>query len=261
MMVPLVGSPAIDAGDNANAPATDQRGLPRIVVGDSNVDHDGPVIDIGAVEFQPTNVSIAAKGSPSSVSPGGTLTYTITVSTGNGDSTVAKLALSDSVPAQTTLVSFTVPTGWIVKAPAVGQTLTAIFASLGQKATTSFTLVVKVDQTAAGSTLTNTATIATSPQPTLAGKSATVTTTLTPHGSSTAALVGPFSVTSPAASSSTEPAPASPSAASAVQELASVTVRTETSPPDWARRSPAALGRKPHLPGDFWSELDEGGLL
>ena len=71
-MVPMVGSPAIDAGDNANAPATDQRGLPRIVDGDSNVDHDGPVIDIGAVEFQPTNVSIAAKGSTSSVSPGGT---------------------------------------------------------------------------------------------------------------------------------------------------------------------------------------------
>jgi hypothetical protein len=40
---PLPGSPAIDAGDNTYASATDQRGLPRIVDG---------TVDIGAVEFQ-----------------------------------------------------------------------------------------------------------------------------------------------------------------------------------------------------------------
>jgi uncharacterized repeat protein (TIGR01451 family) len=182
-MVPQLGSPAIDAGDNSNAPPTDQRGLPRIVDGDSNIDNDGPVIDIGAVEFQPTDVSITAKGSPGSVSPGGTITYTLTVSTGSGDNAVTKLALSDSVPAQTTFESFTAPAGWIVTVPAVGQTgtVTASFASLGPNATASFTLVVKVGQTAAGSTITNTATIATtSPQPTSAGKTATVTTTLLP---------------------------------------------------------------------------------
>src|SRR5206468_12343358 len=37
----LCGSPAIDAGDNTDAPDTDQRGLPRIING---------VIDIGAYE-------------------------------------------------------------------------------------------------------------------------------------------------------------------------------------------------------------------
>ena len=263
-MVPMVGSPAIDAGDNTKAPSTDQRGLPRIVDGDHNVDDDGPVIDIGAVEFQPTDVSIAAKGSPSSVSPGGTLTYTITVNTGKGDNTITNLALTDTVPAQTTFQSFTAPIGWSVTAPPVGGTgkVTATFGSIGQKATASFTLVVKVSQTAAGSTLTNTSTIATtSPQPTSAGKSATVTTALTPHGSSTAALVGLLSVSSLAASSSTDPAPVKAPATSAVQEVATVTVRAEPSHPDSARRSPAALGRKLHLSGDFWSELDEGGLL
>jgi hypothetical protein len=40
---PLPGSPAIDAGDNAFAPATDQRGLPRII---------GRFMEIGAVEFE-----------------------------------------------------------------------------------------------------------------------------------------------------------------------------------------------------------------
>jgi hypothetical protein len=43
-MRPLPGSPVLNAGDNTNAPETDQRGLPRIVLG---------YIDIGAVELQP----------------------------------------------------------------------------------------------------------------------------------------------------------------------------------------------------------------
>jgi hypothetical protein len=42
-MLPALGSPVIDAGDNAGAPSTDQRGLPRPV----NVK-----VDIGAIERQ-----------------------------------------------------------------------------------------------------------------------------------------------------------------------------------------------------------------
>ena len=42
-MTTLSGSPALNAGDNTSAPATDQRGLPRIA---------GPAIDIGAFEDQ-----------------------------------------------------------------------------------------------------------------------------------------------------------------------------------------------------------------
>jgi hypothetical protein len=42
-MAPLVGSPALDAGDNTDAPPTDQRGAPRIAQG---------TIDIGAYEVQ-----------------------------------------------------------------------------------------------------------------------------------------------------------------------------------------------------------------
>jgi hypothetical protein len=44
---PLLGSPAIDAGDNSGAPSTDQRGVARPV----DSDGDGnPVVEIGAVE-------------------------------------------------------------------------------------------------------------------------------------------------------------------------------------------------------------------
>jgi uncharacterized repeat protein (TIGR01451 family) len=182
-MVPQLGSPAIDAGDGTNAPARDQRGAPRIADGDQNVDSDGPVIDIGAVEFQPTDVSIAAQGFPGSVSPGGAITYTLIVSTNIGDNDVTKLALSDSVPAQTTFESFTAPAGWVVTLPAVGQTgtVTASLPSLGPKATASFTLTVQASTKPSASSTTNTATISTaSPDPTLADNTATVTTTLLP---------------------------------------------------------------------------------
>jgi hypothetical protein len=53
----LPGSPAIDAGNNAGAPATDQRGAHRIV---------NNTIDIGAFEFQPPAVVLVA----SQVNPG-----------------------------------------------------------------------------------------------------------------------------------------------------------------------------------------------
>jgi predicted outer membrane repeat protein len=45
----LPGSPAIDAGDNTDAPSTDQRGLPRIADGDGN---GSLLADIGAYERQ-----------------------------------------------------------------------------------------------------------------------------------------------------------------------------------------------------------------
>lgn len=41
-MALLAGSPAIDTGDDASAPAVDQRGFPRPI---------GPVADIGAFEY------------------------------------------------------------------------------------------------------------------------------------------------------------------------------------------------------------------
>jgi len=46
-MLPLPASPAIDAGDNGNCPATDQRGVSR---------WQGPFCDIGAVEVVPAQI-------------------------------------------------------------------------------------------------------------------------------------------------------------------------------------------------------------
>jgi uncharacterized repeat protein (TIGR01451 family) len=181
-LVPQVGSPALQAGDPSNAPTTDERGLPRIVNDDANLDSDGPKIDIGAVEFQPIDVGITASGSPSSAGPGGTITYTITVKTGTGDNpAVNNLILTDAVPSQTTFQSFTAPGGWAVTAPPVGGTGTvkATVLSLAPSSTATFTLKVKVNKSVTASSTTDTATITTtSPDPTTTDNSATVKTTI-----------------------------------------------------------------------------------
>ena len=50
------GSPAIDAGDPANCPATDQRGFPRPIDGDGV---DGPRCDMGAYEAEVLQVDFS----------------------------------------------------------------------------------------------------------------------------------------------------------------------------------------------------------
>ncbi|MGH7138054.1 MAG: choice-of-anchor Q domain-containing protein, partial [Pirellulales bacterium] len=52
-MAPQAGSPAIDAGDDSNAPATDQRGFPR---------PSGTHVDIGAVEYIHSPLAISDLG-------------------------------------------------------------------------------------------------------------------------------------------------------------------------------------------------------
>ena len=81
----LPGSPAINGGSNANAPATDQRGLPRIALG---------TIDIGAFEVQMATPSISA-------TVGGTV-----VLGGGSKLTIASATLSGAYDA-TGLITFT----------------------------------------------------------------------------------------------------------------------------------------------------------
>jgi CSLREA domain-containing protein len=51
----LSGSPAIDAGDDAQCPPTDQRGVPRPQDGDGD---GNPVCDIGSYEFEPGHLIV-----------------------------------------------------------------------------------------------------------------------------------------------------------------------------------------------------------
>jgi hypothetical protein len=80
-MALLPGSPAIDAGDNANAPAYDQRGpgYPRIA---------GGFIDIGAFEVQNNSTtqasSLAVSGFPSIVTAGSAGSFKVTALNADG---------------------------------------------------------------------------------------------------------------------------------------------------------------------------------
>lgn len=103
-MMPLAGSPALDAGDAAIAgpPATDQRGEGRI----SNI------IDIGAVEINPGTVDI----SPAAVSvaeDGGSITVTVTRSGGTeGAATVTVATVAGTATADSDYTTTSVDVSW-----------------------------------------------------------------------------------------------------------------------------------------------------
>jgi len=92
----LCGSPAIDAGDNTGAPATDQRGFPRIVNG---------VIDIGAHEDSNTPPTISCPA-PISINgaTGQVATVSVNVTDANGDPLVVVWTV-DGTPIQTNAVA------------------------------------------------------------------------------------------------------------------------------------------------------------
>jgi uncharacterized repeat protein (TIGR01451 family) len=146
-------SPAIDSGDSSapGLPSTDQRGYARIV---------GNAVDIGAYEYGATaataDLSVSCSA-PSSVAPGGQITYTLTVTNNSiGEFFQSNVTLTDVLPANTTLVSWTVQSGWSSSAPAVGSsagTVSAWTSSLFNSLSATFTLVVNVDSTVAGGTV------------------------------------------------------------------------------------------------------------
>ncbi|HEY3582719.1 MAG TPA: Ig-like domain-containing protein, partial [Pyrinomonadaceae bacterium] len=90
------------------------------------------------------DVSVTKTDSPDPVVVNGNITYTITV-TNNGPSDAQSLSLSDAVPANTTLVSVTTPSGW-TRTDAVPNggtgTLTFTRATLPASASDIFTVVV-----------------------------------------------------------------------------------------------------------------------
>ena len=98
---PLAGSPALGAGDPAQAPATDQRGQPRLTNG---------TITIGAVEgtgtiATPPAIAVAPgiTATPSPATVGQDLTYIVTA-TNNSDAPATGVVLAFSLPAGATFV-------------------------------------------------------------------------------------------------------------------------------------------------------------
>jgi uncharacterized repeat protein (TIGR01451 family) len=156
--LPSATSPAIDAGTSTGAPATDQRGISR---------PQGAAVDIGAVEVAgasttPTaDLKVQKTAATPSAHAGDVLTYTIVV-TNLGNQGAANVAVSDTIPANTTFVSLTAPAGWTVQTPAAGATgtISAALANLGSGASATFQLRVRVASDAVPTTsINNTASV------------------------------------------------------------------------------------------------------
>jgi uncharacterized repeat protein (TIGR01451 family) len=110
------------------------------------------------------DLGVTKTGTPNPVLAGNNITYTIVV-TNNGPATSSNVTMTDTLPANTTVVSITppsTPTGWTCPA-ASGGTQTCTNSSLGASTTSTFTLVLKVTAgTAPKTAITNSAAISSS---------------------------------------------------------------------------------------------------
>jgi uncharacterized repeat protein (TIGR01451 family) len=128
------------------------------------------------------DLQIALADSPDPVIAGTNLTYTLQVAN-NGPLDADNVSITDTLPAGTTFVSLTAPSGWTTTTPAVGAagsvTITKLlFANSGNA---SFTLVVKVGSAVAnGTVLSDTAAVTSTTLDIIPGNnSATTTSTVT----------------------------------------------------------------------------------
>jgi uncharacterized repeat protein (TIGR01451 family) len=115
----------------------------------------------GTTTVQATADLVLAKTGPTTVVPGTTATYTLTL-TNNGPSSAAAATLTDTLPGGATFVSLVQNSGpaFICTTPAVGAggTVACSNASLAANAVAGFSLVVAIPgNTAIGGTLINTA--------------------------------------------------------------------------------------------------------
>lgn len=140
-----------------------------------------------AVAAAGADLQLFKSDSPDPVAAGANITYSIQVvndpSTPGSGVDALSVSFSETLPANTTLVSVTLPAGWTrTDAVPVGGTgtITATTASIPAGTAPALTLVVKVDgPTALGTTITNTAsTSSTTTDPNAANNSASTTTTV-----------------------------------------------------------------------------------
>jgi uncharacterized repeat protein (TIGR01451 family) len=122
------------------------------------------------------NLSITKTDAPDPVTPGGTLTYTITV-TNNGPDTAQNITVTDSLPSGLTFASCTATGGLCNN---TGNNVTATYGSLANGASATITLSATVSNSASdGSTISNTATISSDTfDPNTGNNTATATTSV-----------------------------------------------------------------------------------
>ncbi len=132
----LAGSPAIDAGNNAACPETDQRGVARPFP-------SGGSCDIGAFEFTPgVDVALTKTDGRECADLNATLTYVITV-TNNSTDEASGVTVTDTLPGGVTLVSASAGAGSCSES---GGTVTCDLGTLTGGNSVTITLRVTADK-------------------------------------------------------------------------------------------------------------------
>ena len=149
---------------------------------DSNPSNNEAVAVFNIASPGQTDLAVSASGTPAIVSVNNNISYTQSV-TNNGPAVETNATFTDTIPAGTTLVSFTPPANWTCNAIAAGGTGTFTCTLNGGQniavgASVNFPLVVKVAASnVPGSTITNSPTVSsTVGDPVASNNSATVKT-------------------------------------------------------------------------------------
>lgn len=142
----------------------------RFVIGDI-VPNDNNISQLDMTVESVADLSITKSASPDPVTPGSTLTYTLTA-TNNGPEDATNVIVTDTLPAGLSLVSVTSSQGTCT------GTVTCNLGTLPSGATATITIVVTVDAaTGCGATLPNTASIVSDvPDPDLTNNTASTAT-------------------------------------------------------------------------------------
>ncbi len=147
---------------------------------DPNPNNNSATATVVVATAGQADMSVTSSASPNPVTDGNNITY-VQTATNNGPAIAAGATFTDTLPANTTFVSFVQPVGWTCVTPAVGATGTVTCtanAAVASGATANFPLVVKVNMgTAPGTVISNTPTVSATPtDPNSANNSATSTT-------------------------------------------------------------------------------------
>jgi uncharacterized repeat protein (TIGR01451 family) len=116
---------------------------------DPNTTNNTATANVTVATTGQADLAVTSSASPNPITDGNNITYTQSV-INNGPAASGTATFTDTIPTNTTFVSFTVPSGWNcgTSVPAVGGTgtISCSIASLAVSATASFPLVVKVNQ-------------------------------------------------------------------------------------------------------------------
>lgn len=154
---------------------------------DPNTGNNNATASVTVATSGQADLAVTASGSPNPITPGNNITYSQSI-TNNGPAAITisgttTVTFTDTIPANTTLASFTPPANWTCINTAVGSTGTVTCTlnsgqTLAVGAIVPFPLTVKVNLgTASGTTITNSPNIASSvSDPNTSNNTATVTT-------------------------------------------------------------------------------------